>query len=43
MTSCHPKFSARERYVVFARLVKNLPRAGGLPASFMAVPTGAVG
>jgi sortase A len=38
MTACHPKFSARERYVVFARLVTSIPRANGLPASFMAVP-----
>lgn len=43
MTSCHPKFSARERYVVFAKLVKTFPRARGLPASFMAVPSGVVG
>ena len=42
MTSCHPKFSARQRYVVFAKLVKTFPRAGGLPASFMAVPAGEV-
>ncbi len=42
MTSCHPKFSARQRYVIFARLVKDIPRADGLPASFMAVPAGAV-
>ena len=41
MTACHPKFSARERYVVFARLVKSIPRARGLPASFMAVPPAA--
>ena len=38
LTSCHPKFSARERYVVFAKLVRSIPRANGLPASFMAVP-----
>ena len=43
MTSCHPKFSARQRYVVFAKLVKTFPRASGLPASFMAAPSGAVG
>jgi sortase A len=43
MTACHPKYSARERYVVFAKLVKRIPRAEGLPASFMAVPAGAVG
>ena len=43
MTACHPKFSASQRYVVFAKLVKRIPRASGLPASFMAVPAGAVG
>ena len=43
MTACHPRYSARERYVVFAKLVKSIPRANGLPASFMAVPAGAVG
>jgi len=43
MTSCTPKFSASHRYVVFAKLVKIIPRASGLPASFMAVPAGAVG
>lgn len=41
MTACHPKYSARERYVVFAKLVKTIPRANGLPASFMVVPSGA--
>jgi sortase A len=43
MTSCHPKFSAAQRYIVFAKLVKTFPRASGLPASFMAVPSGKVG
>jgi len=43
MTACHPKFSATQRYVVFAKLVKSIPRASGLPASFMAVPAGTVG
>jgi sortase A len=38
MTACHPKFSARQRFVVFAKLLKSIPRAEGLPASFMAVP-----
>jgi sortase A len=42
MTACHPKFSATQRYVVFARMVKNIPRAQGLPAAFMTVPPGAV-
>jgi sortase A len=43
MTACHPRFSATQRYVVFAQLVKRIPRASGLPASFMAAPAGAVG
>lgn len=43
MTACHPKFSASHRYVLFAKLVKRIPRASGLPASFMAVPAAAVG
>jgi len=43
MTACHPRYSANERYVVFAKLVKTIPRASGLPASFMAVPAWTVG
>jgi sortase A len=42
MTACHPKFSARERYVLFASLVKSIPRAKGLPAAIMSEPTGTV-
>ena len=42
MTACHPKYSASQRYVVFAQLVRVIPRDNGLPASFMAVPAGAV-
>jgi LPXTG-site transpeptidase (sortase) family protein len=41
MTACHPKFSAQQRYVVFSKLMRIFTRAGGLPASFMAVPAGA--
>jgi sortase A len=41
LTTCEPKFSAKYRYVVFAKLVKSIPRANGLPASIMAVPAGA--
>jgi sortase A len=34
MTACHPKYSARLRYVVFAELRRSLPRtAGAAPAS----------
>jgi sortase A len=29
MTACHPKFSARERYVVFSKLETVLPKTGG--------------
>lgn len=29
MTACHPKFSARQRYVVFSRLAQTIPKAGG--------------
>ncbi|MBC7560300.1 MAG: class E sortase [Dermatophilaceae bacterium] len=42
MTACHPKFRAQCRHIVFARRVKNIPRASGLPSSFMVVPTRAV-
>ena len=41
ITSCHPKFSATQRFVVFAKLMTSIPRANGLPASIMAVPAGA--
>lgn len=40
MTSCNPRYSANQRYVVFARLVTIFPRSTGLPASFTAVPSG---
>lgn len=43
MTACHPRFSASQRYVVFAELVKRIPRASGLPASYLAAPAGTVG
>jgi len=39
MTSCHPEFSARQRYVVFGALRRTIPRADGLPASYLATPT----
>ena len=41
LTTCHPKYSARQRYVVHAKLVKTYTRAEGLPASVLAVPGGA--
>ncbi|XVX20337.1 class E sortase [Actinomycetota bacterium] len=33
LTACHPMFSARERYIVHARLESTYPRSTGLPAS----------
>jgi sortase A len=35
LTACHPKYSASQRYIVFARLVRTIPRAEGLPASYL--------
>lgn len=37
MTSCHPEFSARERYVVHAVLDAKFPRAKGVPADVLKV------
>ena len=41
MTACHPTYSAAQRSVVFAELVKTYPRAKGLPAGTLAAPKGA--
>ena len=41
MTACHPKYSAAQRYVVFAALVKTYPHADGLPAGTLSAPKGA--
>jgi sortase A len=38
MTACHPKYSAAQRYIVFAKLVRTYPRAEGLPAGTLDVP-----
>ena len=38
MTSCHPEFSARERYVVHAQLDARYDRSAGLPAAVLAAP-----
>ncbi|MBK9476369.1 MAG: class E sortase [Tetrasphaera sp.] len=42
LTSCHPKFSAAQRYVVHGTLVTTAPRKGGLDGAYWAVPEGAV-
>jgi sortase A len=41
MTACHPKYSAAQRYVVHALLVKTYPRAEGLPAGTLTASKGA--
>ncbi len=40
MTSCHPMFSARERYVVHALLESSTPRTDGPPAALQAAGVG---
>jgi sortase A len=40
MTSCHPKFSATQRFVVHARLSETVPRAEWDPAARADPPTG---
>ncbi|MDR6863256.1 class E sortase [Phycicoccus sp. 3266] len=40
MTACHPKYSAAQRYVVFAELDRTYPRAKGLPVGTLAAPKG---
>jgi len=41
MTACHPRYSAAQRYVVFASLLRTIPRTQGIPASLLTVPKGA--
>jgi len=40
MTACHPKYSAAQRYIVFAQLEKTYPHAEGLPPGTLTVPQG---
>ena len=40
LTACHPKYSAAQRYIVFAELEKTYPRAQGLPAGTLVAPPG---
>ena len=37
LTSCHPEFSARERYIVHAELDATYPRGKGVPADVLKV------
>jgi len=38
LTSCHPKCSARQRFVVHGRLVADVPRAQWDPARWLGPP-----
>ncbi len=38
MTSCHPKYSATQRYIVHSTLVKTVPRADWDPTTWLATP-----
>jgi sortase A len=38
LTACHPKYSAAQRYVVFAKLVGTYPHDQGVPARTLAAP-----
>jgi sortase A len=40
MTSCNPKFSAAQRYIVHAKLAHTYTRAQGLPAGTLSPPKG---
>lgn len=37
LTSCHPEFSARERFIAFGKLDATYPRSKGVPASMLEV------
>ncbi|HYH73627.1 MAG TPA: class E sortase [Nocardioides sp.] len=41
LTSCHPKYSATERFVVHGQLVASVPRAQWEPSRWLTTPTGA--
>lgn len=38
MTSCHPKYSAQQRYIIHARLAATVKRADWVPAQYLTVP-----
>ena len=42
LTTCHPKFSAEQRYIVHAELLETRTREEGLPASVLAPPSAAL-
>ena len=40
LTSCEPKYGSTNRFIVFAKLDRSVPRAEGLPADVLAAPGG---
>ena len=40
LTSCEPKYGSTNRFIVFAKLDRSVPRAQGLPADVLAAPGG---
>ncbi|MFI5073713.1 MAG: class E sortase [Actinomycetales bacterium] len=40
LTSCEPKYGSTNRFIVFAKLDRSVPRAQGLPADVLAPPGG---
>ena len=38
LTSCHPKYSATQRFVVHGRLVESIPRAQWVPSDWLTPP-----
>ena len=41
LTTCNPKYSAKQRYIVFAKMSQVIPRSAGIPAALLAAPAGA--
>ena len=39
LTSCHPKYSATQRFIVHGRLVASVPRAQWVPSRWLTPPT----
>jgi sortase A len=40
LTSCEPKYGSTNRFVVYAKLDRSIPRDQGRPAQFLAAPGG---
>lgn len=40
LTTCNPRWGNSERYIVFSKLERTIPRSQGLPAAYLAAPQG---